>query len=160
LIAPEDAAALAEIQRVSYAGARGIGASWPESDALDENGLAEFLGRRRYCVLATARADGRPHAAPVAFIVAGTAFWFATVAGLRLSNLRANRWAALTVLENEPDHVALTAEGPVTLYEDDAFAQAFEPLSERWLARHENPPGWAAALVELHPERVFSYAGA
>lgn len=159
MIAPEDASALAELQRTSYAGARGVKSSWPETDALDTDGIAELLGRRRYCVLATGRRDGRAHAAPVAFVVAGGAFWFGTVQGLRLRNLRATPWGSLVVMEGEGDaHVALTAEGPVTLHEGDARDAAFEPLRERWLELHEQAPDWAHAFVELHPERLFSYA--
>jgi nitroimidazol reductase NimA-like FMN-containing flavoprotein (pyridoxamine 5'-phosphate oxidase superfamily) len=101
VIDPADASALAELQRASYAGARGVKSSWPETDALDTDGIAELLGRRRYCVLATARPDGRAHAAPVAFVVAGGAFWFGTVKGLRLRNLRASPWASLVVMEGE-----------------------------------------------------------
>ena len=118
-------------------------------------------------MLASSRPDGRPHAAPVAFVVAEGAFWFATVEGLRLRNLRSTPWAALVVMEGERDeddegeeapHRALTAEGPVVVHETDALALAFEPLREAWLARHGRPPDWAAALVELRPQRVFSHA--
>ncbi|MGH2920957.1 MAG: pyridoxamine 5'-phosphate oxidase family protein [Gaiellaceae bacterium] len=158
MIDSEDASALADIQHASYARARGIKASWPEADALDAEGIADFLGRRRYCVLATGRPDGRPHAAPVAFVLSGGALWFATVDGLRLRNLRAIPWASLVVIENEPHHVALTAEGPVTLHEGDAFSSAFEPVRETWLARHGHEPDWAEAFVELRPKRLFSHA--
>jgi hypothetical protein len=58
---------------------------WPEADALDRNEPAALLDRHPYCVLATSRADGRAHAAPVAFVVYRGAFWFATVDGLRLA---------------------------------------------------------------------------
>jgi general stress protein 26 len=150
---------LADIQRRSYASATGgIAASWPESQALDEAGIADLLARHRYCVLATGRADGRAHAAPVAFVPAEDALWFATVEGLRLRNLRATKWASLVVMEEGP-HSALTAEGPVELYEGEAFGRAFAPLRESWLERHGGEPGWAVALAELRPERVFSYAG-
>jgi nitroimidazol reductase NimA-like FMN-containing flavoprotein (pyridoxamine 5'-phosphate oxidase superfamily) len=158
---------LADVQRRSYAGARGIRSSWPEAQALDETGIADLLGRHRYCVLATGRADGRAHAAPVAFVVGADALWFATVDGLRLRNLRATGWASLVVMEGKRDrgepgeeepHRALTAEGPVTLYEGDAFARAFEPLHENWIDRHLHPPDWAVVLAELRPERVFSYS--
>ena len=151
---------LAEIQRRSYASATGgIKGAWPESQALDERGIADLLARHRYCVLATGRADGRAHAAPVAFVPADGALWFATVEGLRLRNLRATTWASIVVMEENP-HSALTAEGPVVLYEGERFANALEPLREMWLARHGGEPGWAAVLVELRPERVFSYSGA
>jgi Pyridoxamine 5'-phosphate oxidase len=167
VISSDDARALAKIQRASYAVGRGIKGSWPEEGALDPSGIADLLGRCRYCVLATARPDARAHASPVAFVVCDGAFWFGTVAGLRLRNLRATPWASMVVMEgsrdagepgDEPPHRALTAEGPVVLHEHEDFARAFEPLRDRWLARHWHEPSWAAALVELRPERLFSHA--
>lgn len=166
--AAADAHALAAIQRRSYeAAGRGLRGSWPESQALDADGLAAFLGRRRYCVLATGRADGRPHAAPVAFTVGAGAFWVATVAGLRLRNLRAVPWASLVVMEGERDedepqergrpHVAVTAEGTVRLHEGEAMRAALESLAAEWRRRHGDLPGWAVALAELRPERLFSH---
>jgi hypothetical protein len=162
-----DSAALAEIQRRSYARVTGaLRSAWPEEQALDEAGMRSLLGRRRYCVLATARADGRPHASPVAFLVARGAFWFGTVAGLRLRNLHAMPWASLVVMEGERDvdeegsglpHRALTAEGPTTLYEGAGREHAFAPLRAVWVARHHSEPDWAAALVELRPVRLFSH---
>jgi Pyridoxamine 5'-phosphate oxidase len=150
---------LAEIQRRSYAAAtETLKGSWPESDALDPAGIAALVGRHRYCVLATGRADGRAHAAPVAFALGEAAIWFATVEGLRLRNLRATGWAALVVMEESP-HRALTAEGPVVLHEGDAFPRAFQALRETWRERHGGEPDWAVALAELRPERVFSYSG-
>jgi nitroimidazol reductase NimA-like FMN-containing flavoprotein (pyridoxamine 5'-phosphate oxidase superfamily) len=155
---------LVELQRRSYAAARGVRGSWPEADALDEAGLADLLGRHRYCVLATGRPNGRATAAPVAFVAQSGSFWFATVEGLRLRNLRMTAWATVVVMEGSevdggPAHRAVTAEGPTVLYEGDEFAVAFEPLREAWLGRHGRPPDWAVALVELRPERLFSYAG-
>jgi nitroimidazol reductase NimA-like FMN-containing flavoprotein (pyridoxamine 5'-phosphate oxidase superfamily) len=164
VIAADDAAALAGIQRASYERAGGIKGAWPQADALDEAGIADLLGRRRYCVLATARPDARAHAAPVAFVVAGGAFWFGTVEGLRLRNLRSTPWASVVVMEGDRDaqdpHRALTAEGATVLHEGAAFGTAFEPLRETWIARHGREPDWAVALVELRPERLFSYSAA
>jgi hypothetical protein len=86
-----------------------------------------------------------------------------------LRNLKTTPWASLVVMEGNRDadepgdeapHRAFTAEGPVVLHEGDAFAAAFQPLTETWLARHGHEPDWAVALVELRPERVFSYSGA
>jgi nitroimidazol reductase NimA-like FMN-containing flavoprotein (pyridoxamine 5'-phosphate oxidase superfamily) len=154
---------LAELQRRSYARARGVRGSWPEEDALDEAELADLLGKHRYCVLATGRPNSRASAAPVAFVVQGGSFWFATVEGLRLRNLRSTPGAAIVVMEGGgvdgagPSHRAVTAEGPTLLHEGDEFARAFEPLRDDWLRRHGGPPDWAVALVELRPERVFSY---
>ena len=152
---------LLSVQRASYRSAtRGLRESWPEADALGRRELGDFLERHRYCVLATARPDGRASAAPVAFVVHDGCFWFATAAGLRLRNLNAQPWASLVVMEGNADagetgqpHVALTAEGPVTLHPVDAW-RAFEG---EWLRRHSDPPVWAGALAELHPERIFSH---
>jgi Pyridoxamine 5'-phosphate oxidase len=150
--------ALAEVQRRSYVSATStLKGAWPEAQALDADGIADLLGRHRYCVVATGRPDGRAHAAPVAFVVGEDALWFATVRGLRLRNLRATRWASLVVMEEDP-HRALTAEGPVVLHEGAAFASAFEPIRRTWLERHRSAPDWAVALAELRPERVFSYS--
>jgi nitroimidazol reductase NimA-like FMN-containing flavoprotein (pyridoxamine 5'-phosphate oxidase superfamily) len=156
--------AFAELQRASYERAgEGLRSSWPEERALDAAGIGALLDRHRYCVLATARRDGRAHAAPVAFVVHGAAFWFATVEGLRLRNLRARPWASIVVMEGDAEagearapHVALTAEGPVTLHGVDAYRR----LETEWLRRHTGPPDWAAAFVELRPERLFSYDAA
>ena len=168
VVSRADGEALAEIQRLSYARASdALRRSWPEEQALDAAALAAFLGRKRYGVLATSRPDGRPHAAPVAYAVADGAFWVATVAGLRLRNLRSTPWASLVVMEGELDqddagpgtaHVAVTAEGRVRLHEDDAFAAAFARLRAQWVERHGHEPDWAAALAELRPERIFSHA--
>jgi hypothetical protein len=162
-----DAEHFAAVQRASYASARGgLRSSWPERQALEAAGLERLLDERRYAVLATGRPDGRPHAAPVAFNVADAAFWVATVAGLRLRNVRAVPWASLVVMVgqrdedepgDDPPHRALTAEGPVQIHEGDAFAAAFELLRDAWIRRHGGEPTWAAALLELRPERVFSH---
>lgn len=157
-----DIGPLLEIQRRSYErAAAGVRSSWPERDALDANGLASLVGEVRYCVFATARPDGRAHAAPVAYMVTQGTFWIATVEGLRLRNLRASAWASLVVMEGESDrHRALTAEGPVRLHEGADLAAARANLDPLWADRHGSTPSWAAALAELHPRRVFSYRAA
>jgi pyridoxamine 5'-phosphate oxidase-like protein len=157
-----DVEPLLEVQRTSYAAAsEGFRAGWPEADALDASGMAALLDDNRYAVLATARSDGRAHAAPVAFVVSEGSFWVATVKGLRLRNLRASPWASVVVMDGEADegeegkpHRALTAEGPVVLH-DVAVLERFE---QQWIERHTDPPDWATAFIELRPERLFSHA--
>jgi hypothetical protein len=157
-----DVDGLLAIQRSSFQRATPAFLSgWPESDALTRDELAALLERHPYCVLATSRWDGRAHAAPVAYVVYDGAFWFATVAGLRLRNLAAHPWAALVVMEGDADvgevgqpHIALTAEGPTTLHEIGDWRR----FETEWLRRHTDPPTWAAVLVELRPERLFSHA--
>jgi hypothetical protein len=123
------------------------------------------LSRCRYAVLATARPDGRPHAAPIAFLVLHGVFWIGTVEGVRLRNLRARPWGSLVVMEGEADvgeqgapHRAVTLEGPVTLHEGDDFEPAWRRLEDRWLARFGHAPDWAVALIELTPRRLYSHS--
>ena len=64
--------------------------------------------------------------------------------------------------EDEPEeagarHMALTAEGPVLVYEGEAMSAALAPLSASWARRHGHPPDWAVALIELRPHRLFSH---
>ena len=133
---------LLAIQRSSYEVATsGFREGWPDEQALGRGEIVAFLDRNRYCVLATSRADGRAHAAPVAFVVYGGAFWFASVAGLRLRNLTEGLWASLVVMEGDADvgevrkhHIALTArctrghascDGPVALVRNRMACPAY-----------------------------------
>ncbi len=159
-MSPADVEALLDAQRRSYASAGGgLLRSWPQGEAMDAGNLREFLERLVYGVLATSRPDGRAHAAPVAFSVEDGSIWVATVAGVRLRNLRVNPWASLVVFEGQrgASHRALTVEGPVRLHEGADFADVRARLDGRWSARHEQPPNWAVAFLELEPERVFSH---
>jgi general stress protein 26 len=153
-VAETDVRALIALQEASYGCAgRGLRNSWPRTQAMAAAGLHAFLNARRYGILATARPDGRPQAAPIAFLVRGGAFWFATVAGARLRNLRANPYASLVISDGEEGaHRALMAEGVVRLHRPTAA------LASEWAERHGSDPTWAAAFLELAPERVFSYA--
>jgi nitroimidazol reductase NimA-like FMN-containing flavoprotein (pyridoxamine 5'-phosphate oxidase superfamily) len=150
-----------EVQRRSYdsAGSR-IQTHWPETQALDRDGLGRLFADLTYGVLATARPDGRAHAAPVAFSVEGGAFWVASVEGLRLRNLRATPWASLVLTEGQRGdaHRALTAEGSVRVHEGEQFNSLRRRLDAEWAARHGKPPAWAVAFIELTPDRVFSHA--
>jgi hypothetical protein len=159
-VTASDLDAILAAQRRSYRAARGgVLASWPEEQALDGDGLRGLLEELVYGVLATARADGRAHAAPVAFSVPEGAFWVASVEGLRLRNLRATPWASFALFDGQRGerHRALTAEGAVVLHEGEAFAAARARLDGAWTARHGKPPDWAVAFLELRPERVFSH---
>jgi hypothetical protein len=51
-------------------------------------------------------------------------------------------------------HLALTAEGPVTLHEVGDW-HLFEAAC---LRRRTDPPTWATALAELRPKRLFTHA--
>ena len=153
---------LIEIQDRSYVQAGpGIRDSYPRRLAMDGPGLAAFLDRRRYAVLATGRRDGRPHAAPIAFSVFRDAFWIATVEGARLRNLRTRPYASLVVMEGDARarHRAVIAEGPVIIHEGARIVETDPGFGNAWRARHGRAPNWAAAMLELRPKRIFSFDG-
>jgi nitroimidazol reductase NimA-like FMN-containing flavoprotein (pyridoxamine 5'-phosphate oxidase superfamily) len=155
-----DIEGLAEIQRQSYARAGAtLRGAWPEDTAMRTDELRDLLETLVYGVLATSRSDGRAHATPIAFSFEERTFWIATVAGLRLRNLRLRPWAALVLSEGQREggHRALTVEGPVVLWEGGDFETARERLDAVWATRHGRPPDWAAAFIQLKPERVLSY---
>ena len=156
---PEDAAAFVEIQERSYARASpSILTSYPHNRAMDGPRLAAVLDGKRYAVCATARQDGRPQASPVAFIIWNEGFWFASVRGARLRNLRSRPYASVVIMEGEgPAHRAVIAEGPAVLHEVRTAGPLTEGFRERWMDRHGTVPSWAVALIEIRPDRLFSY---
>jgi len=111
-----------------------------------------------HAVLATTRPDGRPHAAPVAFLVREDEVWMASVAGAaRLRNMRHQPAASLVVIEGDGDaHVALIVEGPTTLHEDPQPVLN-EWMRDAWRDRFGTELTWAGALIELEPTKVLSY---
>jgi nitroimidazol reductase NimA-like FMN-containing flavoprotein (pyridoxamine 5'-phosphate oxidase superfamily) len=156
----DDVRPLIEIQDRSYdRAAPGLRESFPRTVAMDLPRMAEFLDRKRYAVLATGRRDGRPHAAPIAFSVWRGAFWIATVEGARLRNLRSRPYASIVVIDGDerPGHRAVIAEGAVVIHE--GAGEAEPRFGEHWRARHGGDPTWAVAMLELRPERVFSFDG-
>lgn len=150
----DDVAPLIDIQNASFGRAgRGLLKSWPPSEAMQPQQLADFLSSHRYAVLATTRPDDRPHAAPVGFVVVQGVFWFASVAGARLRNLEQNRHASLVVIEGEDEnHRALLIEGTTILH------PPHPELHDLWATRFNTGADWAAAFIELRPNVVFSYA--
>lgn len=130
--------------------------SWPAEQRLDGAGVAAFLRRRSYAVLATTRADGRPHAAPVSYALADDAsLWLPTAAGaVRLGHVARQPWASFALLEGEGDaHVAVLADGPVRRLSLDA-ARADAAVSGVTL----KDDAWVAEWLVLTPERVLAYA--
>ena len=76
--------------------------------------LAEYLTRLNYALASSTRPDGRAHAAPTLFTSYAEAFWLPTLGdALRLDNVRANPWLALSIIKGEHDtHAAMLTEGP------------------------------------------------
>jgi nitroimidazol reductase NimA-like FMN-containing flavoprotein (pyridoxamine 5'-phosphate oxidase superfamily) len=130
--------------------------SWPEDKRLDGAGVAEFLRRRSYAVLATTRADGRPHLAPVSYALAEDAsLWLPTAAGaVRTGHVARQPWASFALLEGEDDaHVAVLADGPVRRLPLDAAAE--EAARADVVLKDD---AWVAEWLVLTPERLLAYA--
>ncbi len=154
-----DVQPLIAVQNRSYDRAGpGILESYPRSRSMDAARLAALLDHTRYAVLATSRPDGRAQAAPVAFTVWDGAFWVASVSGARARNLRVHPYASIVIMEGEDmAHRAVIAEGPVTTHEKLDLGGRRNELWALWQARHRQLPDWATLLIELRPERFFSY---
>jgi nitroimidazol reductase NimA-like FMN-containing flavoprotein (pyridoxamine 5'-phosphate oxidase superfamily) len=150
-----DVDGLIEVQEKTYASAgEMLRKSWPPESAMDSAKLRDFLDQHTFCVLATASANGRPQARPVAFTALGASFWFATVAGARLRNVERTPWVSVVISEGDRgEHRAVIVDGPVTI-----STEASEELLDAWRARHSNAAEWASAWLELEPARFLSYA--
>jgi predicted pyridoxine 5'-phosphate oxidase superfamily flavin-nucleotide-binding protein len=142
---------LGTLQDRSFAQASAATArAYPPERRLTAAQLARYLDRRSYAVVSSARADGRPHAAPSLFYRRGTEFWLPTVAGsVRERNVRAHPWLALTVTEGDDDkHVAVLIEGPAELVAPEAAPGEFRA----------RPGDWARVWLLLRAEKILSYA--
>ena len=142
---------LAAVQDRSFAQASAATArAYPPQRRLAAAQLGSYLDRRAYAVVSSARADGRPHAAPSLFYRRGTEFWLPTVAGsARERNVRAHPWLALTVTEGDhDDHVAVLIEGPAAVL----------PPQEAPAEFRDRPGDWAKVWLLLRAEKVLSYA--
>ena len=118
--------------------------------------LAGYLERRTYALASSTRSDGRAHAAPTLFSLYAKAFWLPTLGGaVRLGNIRAYPWLALSILEGEHDtHAAVLTEGP-------AEVVATVPDEVRSITEVRNRGGglnWATAWLRMTPQRLVSFA--
>jgi PPOX class probable F420-dependent enzyme len=118
-------------------------------------------------ILATTRADGRPHVAPVWYVVEhdGTIIFTTGEDTVKGRTLRRSGWASLCVDDDVPPFSFVVVEGPVAISEDVAEVR-------RWAARigarymgadraeeygeRNGVPG--ELLVLLTPENVVSAA--
>jgi S-adenosylmethionine-dependent methyltransferase len=157
--APEEPEPLEEIQRRSFARASAATRrSYPPESALSGPELERFLRRKGYALLATARPDGTPHGAMVAFRARDGRLWFPSVAGAaRLGNLDLEPRASVVVTEGEgEEHVAVLVEGEAVVHRDPGpILDGW--LREAWRERFGTELDWAAAVIELHPAKVLSY---
>jgi PPOX class probable F420-dependent enzyme len=125
---------------------------------------AFLLDPPRPGVLATVRADGRPHAAPVWFDLEGDDIVFNTGAGtVKGRNLAREGRATLCVQDDRPPYSFVMVEGRVELLDDLAYVRAVaarlggrymgEDRAEAFGARNGVP---GELVVRLTPTRVVS----
>jgi len=148
---------LGRLQEASFGQAgQATRTAYPPERRLTGIQLAEYLGRRTYALASSTRPDGRAHAAPTLFSVYAEAFWLPTVGGaVRLRNVQAHPWLALSVLEGEHDnHAAVLTEGP-------AEVLTTAPAEVQKVTELRNAGGtldWATAWLRMTPQRLFSFA--
>lgn len=127
-----------------------------------------FLGAgARTGKLATTRADGRPHVAPIWFVTDGDDVVFMTGADtVKGRNLQRDGRAALSVDDESPPYAFVLIEGTVTIDDDpeEMYRWAL-PISERYMgadraeeyARRNAVPG--ELLVRLRPTNLVAETG-
>lgn len=132
----------------------------------DDERHAFLLAGTRTGILATVRADGRPHAAPVWFTLDGDDVVFTTGAGtVKGRNLRRDGRAAFVVDDGTPPFDFVTMEGRVELSDDMAELQRWATvLGERYMGKDRGAAFGARnavpseLLVRLRPDKVIAMA--
>jgi general stress protein 26 len=148
---------LAQLQDASFAQAGpALRAAYPQQRRMTAAQLAGYLTRRTYALASSARPDGRAHAAPTLFTTYAEAFWLPTLGtAVRVANVRANPWLALSIVEGEHDsHAAVLTEGP-------AEVLTTVPDAVWTITRRRNNGAsleWSTAWLRLTPRRLFSFA--
>jgi PPOX class probable F420-dependent enzyme len=126
---------------------------------------AEFLQHPvRPAILATVRADGRPHAAPVWYAIDGDTLVFNTGADtVKGRNLARDGRATLCVQDDRPPFAFVTMEGRVELIDDQAQVRDWaRRIGGRYMGagradefgERNGVPG--ELLVRFHVERAVS----
>jgi PPOX class probable F420-dependent enzyme len=133
----------------------------------DDERRAFLLAGTRTGMLATVRADGRPHAAPIWFTLDGDDVVFTTGAStVKARNLRRSGRAVLAVDESSPPYDFVTIEGPVEISEDlDEMLPWAVALGARYMgADRAEAFGRRNAvagelLIRLRAEKIVALAG-
>ena len=125
--------------------------SYPPERRLSAEQLASYLDRRKFAVVGSTRADGRPHTAMSVYIRRDTTFWLPTMAGsVRERNLRRTPWLTMVIAEGDhPVHIAVIAEGPAVI-----VAAPDVPADVRAAVTGD----WVSEWICLTAERLLSYA--
>jgi len=114
--------------------------------------LREFLGERRYAVLATHDPDDRIHLTPIWFLFEEHRFWFESFSGSRkVANLKENPSASVVVDAREPGRERwVSAAGTVEILSGDEALKINARIRQRYLTPE--------ALAEERIEPVFAMA--
>jgi hypothetical protein len=113
--------------------------------------LADYLDRRAFAVIGSARPDGRPHAAMSSYFRRGAVFWLPMVGGsVRERNLRRQPWLTMTVPEgDQAAHIVVIMEG---------LAAIVPPAAVPGDVRSAVTGNWVEVWARLTPSRLLSYA--
>jgi PPOX class probable F420-dependent enzyme len=130
----------------------------------DEEALAFLAHGTRTGKVATTRADGRPHVAPIWFVLDGGDVVFMTGAEtLKGKTLRRDPRAALVVDLEEPPYAFVLVEGTVSLSADlDEMLPLSIAIARRYMGEeHAEDFGRRNAvegelLVRLHPDKIVA----
>jgi PPOX class probable F420-dependent enzyme len=132
----------------------------------DEQARAFLAEGSRTGKLATTRVDGRPHVAPVWFVLDGDDLVFMTGANtVKGRTLRRDPRAALTVDLEEPPYAFVMVEGSVTISDDlekmlplsIAIARRYVGDAEAEQYGRRNAVA-GELLVRLRPEKIVAVA--
>lgn len=152
-----DATALGALQDESFDRANAATReSYPPGRRMTAEQLARYLAERRYAVVASTRADGRPHAALTAYIWVGGQLWLPAVAGsVRARNVARTPSVSFVLSDGEGDeHAAVVLEGEVALVPD---SEVPSDITSLYADRHGRAPDWASEWLVVSPTRVLSY---
>ncbi len=133
----------------------------------DDQRRAFLTAGTRTGVVSTVRRDGRPHAAPVWFVLDGDTVVFTTARDtVKGRNLRRTRQAAVTVDDSAPPYSFVTMSGSVEISEDlDEMLPWAIALGGRYMgAEQAEAFGRRNAvegelLVRLVPDNIVALAG-
>ena len=126
----------------------------------------EFLGAGTHTgKLATVREDGRPHVAPVWFVIDGEDLYFMTnAATVKGRSLRRDPRAALTVDLEQPPYAFVAVEGTVIIETDpEAMLARSTTIARRYVgAEHAGSFGRRNAvdgelLIRLCPTNIVGF---
>jgi PPOX class probable F420-dependent enzyme len=128
---------------------------------------AFLLEGTRTAALATVRADGRPHVAPIWFTVDGDDLIFNTgESTVKGANLRRDPRVALMVDDEEPPFAFVSIEGNVTLSDDlDVMRHWATRIAARYMGddraetygKRNAVPG--ELLVRVTPTKIVAFKG-